>query len=387
MAQLFIVFYSRPVNNGPSASLQRDRLPGRVGGIDAARGFAGLIMIQGHAYDGWASPEAKTTVGYAVTRLFGTLPLPAFLLLAGAAVAWRVHVAVDRGENIDKVRRRVVARGLQIVVYGYVVNLVYALLDGYDSIETLLRADVLHVIGLSIAIVAALGIRGSQPRRRLALTAAILGVAVTLACPWLTSFSTSVEWGSAGMAVGPFLDVPGVTLMPFVPLSAWFAIGVGAGFFLAKARARSGDRSERGIPRRALLQVLGVGLGLSFAGAFATDLWVQHGADFSRSHPVIWMNVLDLGGRGLVVLGGGALAFDLLTPRLKAILLILGRGSLVAYVFHIPFCYGAFAQPLADRLSMLDATAFVILLMVVSTLAVIGRDLVRDRIAAHRTPA
>ena len=41
-------------------------------GIDLARGAAVVLMVQTHAFDGWASPAAKTGWGYALSRRFPT---------------------------------------------------------------------------------------------------------------------------------------------------------------------------------------------------------------------------------------------------------------------------------------------------------------------------
>ena len=73
----------------------------RIEGIDVARGVASLIMIQGHAYDGWVAPVHKESAAYLFTRLLGSLPLPAFLVLAGAAVVLRVDAARRKGERAE----------------------------------------------------------------------------------------------------------------------------------------------------------------------------------------------------------------------------------------------------------------------------------------------
>lgn len=77
----------------------------------------------------------------------------------------------------------------------------------------------------------------------------------------------------------------------------------------------------------------------------------------------------------------------LLTPRLpasiKGVLLRFGRGSLWAYVFHVPFCYGALGLPVRGRLDMLEATALVILLETASY----GVVVLRERWTERRTRA
>jgi uncharacterized membrane protein len=389
---------SRPRSGELAPDPSSPQIRGRVEGIDIARGFAGLIMIQGHAYDGWASAAAKETCFYAFTRFLGSLPLPAFLVLAGAAVAWRVQAAEQRGEQAAVVRRNVAIRGLQIVIYGYVMSLAYAVIDGYGSLATLLRADVLHVIGLSIAVAAWIGIRaprGATTVRAVPLgrTSLGLGIIVLLICPWLSAWTLTHVDGPPRYVVGLFSDVPEVTLMPFVPLFAWFAMGVLAAQAMLSARFGSragspvgssvGSRatlSARGAPRQTLTGLAVIGTLAAVAGSIATRyLGAAYDLELARTTPLVWLNAIDLGGRGVAVLAIGALVSDAFRGPARSVLLRLGRGSLVAYVFHIPFCYGLFARPFAGKLDMATASALVVALCVLSTLVVYGRDALHDR--------
>ncbi|MCA9607023.1 MAG: DUF1624 domain-containing protein [Myxococcales bacterium] len=347
----------------------------RVQGVDVARGVASLIMIQGHAYDGWVAPEDKASAAYLFTRLLGSLPLPAFLVLAGAAVVLRVDAARRRGEDLGDVRRAVAKRGAMVLLYGYLTNLAYAAMDGFDSVDTILRADVLHVIGLSIVAVAVLGIR--EDRRALPVAAVVLTIVPTLACPWLSPLGAAAP-GPLRWVAGLFVDVPSVTLMPFVPLVSWLALG--ALTSLAMLRAR-GDRPLRAGAPPSFFVAMGLGaLVIAVAAAAATPRMVEAlGGTLSRAHPAVWLNVVDLGARGLLVLAVAALVTPALPDRVRAGLVRLGQGSLVAYVFHIPFCYGRLGEPLRGRLDMPRATLAVVVLMVLSWLAVYARDRLRDR--------
>ena len=336
-------------------------------------------MIQGHAYDGWVSDEHKASAAYGLTRLLGSLPLPAFLVLAGAAVALRIERGLETGEPTASVRRSVITRGLEVVAWGYATNVAYALLDGFDSADTILRADVLHVIGLSIAIFAALAIRGtpaSRPRAILAWSAGLF-VVPTLSCPWLSPLGGSLN-GPWRVIVGLFVDVPSVTRMPFVPLVAWFALGV---FVTALIRRTAGARAAiAGGSDRVLLALGALALLVAVLAARGTEAWVeQSGAALSRAHPAVWLNVIDLGARGLLVLAVAAL----LSPRLPSLssrlLVRLGQGSLYAYIAHIPFCYGRLAAPIRGRLTMSQASAMLVALTLLSYAAVRLRDGLRPR--------
>ena len=341
----------------------------RVAGVDVARGVASLLMIQGHAYHAWVAPEHRDAA-YRFTRLLGTLPLPAFLVLAGAAMTWRLHAAVGRSESVHDVRRAMIRRGLSVVAVGYLVSGVYALMDG-GGLRVMLRSDVLHVIGLSIALAAFVGARGEAGLvPRFAGRALALGALLTLACPWLSPLGRSVEFSFAGPFLALFVDVPGLTQMPVVPLFAWLAVGAGAAAAMLKPE-RDAFARVAGAPRKTLWAIAAMASLGVVLGSFATSLLHERlGGTLDRSHPAIVANVLDLAGRGTLVLALSALASPHLTARLRDALVFLGRGSLVAYVVHIPFCYGRLGSSWAGQLRMGSASLGLVLLIAFSGAAV-----------------
>ena len=357
----------------------------RIASVDVARATASLLMLQGHAFHGWASDEARTTGAYAFTRLLGTFPLPAFLVLAGAAMVLRLRAAQRRAEDPATVRAALVRRGLRVLAYGYLLSLAYALLDGGLRWPTLLRVDVLHVIGLSIALAAALGVRpgpdGHIDPGAFARRVGALGILVTLVCPWLSSWTAEVE-GPARYLVGLVGDVPRVGLMPLVPLFGWLGLG-------AVVMDRLGDRLER--PPFALA-LLGVAVALILVGRLGTPALRGLGEPLGlpaagRASPAIVANVIVLGGHGLVVLAFGALVGPWLHGRAREWALRLGRGSLFVYAIHIPFCYGRLAGGLRHGLDMASATAAVSVLIAGSALALLARDTLRQRLRSGAASA
>lgn len=361
----------------------------RIEGVDVARGVASLIMIQGHAYDGWVAPEHKDSAAYLFTRLLGSLPLPAFLVLAGAAVVLRVHAAQRRGEPAKAVRAGLVRRALWVFAMGYLSSFAYALMDGHSGLGTLLRADVLHVIGLSIAALALLGVRGAGAPEPRAMMGAALGLAIvpTALCPWLSPLGASVD-GPARFVLALFVDVPSVTLMPFVPLVAWVGIGALAGLAMLRARTTERTPSRAGAPWRFLVGMALGALAVALAASRGTSLLVELlGGSLSRAHPAVWLNVIDLAARGMFVLAVAALASNHLPDHARAALVRLGQGSMVAYVFHIPFCYGRLGSLVRGELDMGTATVLVLALVMVSWLAVFARDLVKERLRTVRATA
>lgn len=359
--------------------------PPRVIGIDIARGIASILMVQGHAFDAWASESAKASPWFAVELLFlQTLALPAFLVLSGASLAFRVEAAVVRGQSASFVRRAVIRRALSIVGVGYALNAVSALLDGWDGPQTWLRADVLHVIGLSLAVLA-LALRGQKNSGdaidvsnwvRACWALAILPI---IACPWVSRLSHDVE-GPIGFVLGLFVDVSGITRMPLVPLVSWAAMGVVVGRAMIERNRLV--RSIAGAPSRTLFVMLLGAIAIAMIGTLAQNEIAQRlGGVFDRRHVAVMANAVQLAARGIGVVAFGALFALWIPERARKALVILGRGSLWAYVFHIPLCYGHVARwaGLQNALSLGECAIAASVLVLLSVGAAFGKHLSRSR--------
>ena len=353
-------------------------------GIDLARGLASAIMVQGHAYDGWVNAEGKTTASYLFTRLLGTLPLPSFLVLAGAAIALRCEAARTSGEDAKSVRYGLAKRGLTVMAAGYAVNVLSALVDGFEGPETFFRADVLQLIGLTIALFSMTAIRmrdGLLDKRTLTIGAVLLTTVPVALCTTVSALATHVPL-PLGYLLAPFIAVPNVSVMPAIPLASWAGVGVLVGLLLIHLNREA--REIAGASRRVFAIMLVVSLAIVLGFTRLTTLWVEaSGEPLSRMHPAVIANAIELAARGVIVLAIGGLLSPLLPQRARHILLRLGRGSLVAYVFHVPFCYGAFGRSLQGQLGMLEATFFVVLL----ELASFGAVWIRDAWKLRRTRA
>jgi uncharacterized membrane protein len=328
----------------------------RVLGVDAARGFAVVAMIQTHAYDGWVEPALRPGLPFQVTRFLGTLPLPLFLLLSGLSLRLRVEALAARGADVPAQRRAAIRSGLEIVLVGYALNVVYGLMDGGRGLDTWFRADVLHAIGLSLALLALAGVGRAWSLARVGWVAALLATAL---CPPLTRLAHEVS-GPARYVLAPFVEVPVVARMPVIPLLAFCGLGAALGGWLVE------------VPRlgRRMLLTLAVTLAAyaSFRGLAA------QGVVPSRTHPIVALNVVDLAGRAALVImaccwltrrvAEGAAA----PGRFVAALTLFGRHSLLIYAAHIPFCYGLPGRALRRALDMQLATAAVLLLIAASGL-------------------
>ncbi|MDH5674942.1 MAG: heparan-alpha-glucosaminide N-acetyltransferase domain-containing protein [Myxococcales bacterium] len=361
--------------------MQRDRA------VDWARGVAALAMIEGHATHGWASEAARQSAAYGVTRLVATSPLPAFMLLAGMALRLRVGAAEARGEGASALRRSIARRGMTVLLWGYASSVLYALLDGHQGLRTLLRADVLHVIGLSIASVAWLCVAGGAGVCAAAATrrALWLSLAVMVLSPLYYGLGVGPAEGSAlGYLLAPLIRVPGVTIFPLLPMLVWTTLGFAVGDVLARARQR-----------HSLERVYGSLAALALAVAICCQ-WLQRwllgdGGVLDYVHPAAIPNAVGYAARGLVLIGVGPLLVARLPAGVQDRVTRLGQASLVAYIVHIPFCYGLPSRPLKGSLGMLECVPWVLSLWLLSYAAIAvvervgqrGRELRQLRGPAH----
>jgi len=362
-----------------------EKAPRRELGIDVARGLAVLLMFQTHAYDAYVAAPFRASLGYRVTRELGAAPAPSFLLLAGVGLAFGELAMRRAGATSAMIRVRFVRRGLEVAATGYFVSLVYALIDRSFAPETLLRGDILHAIGLSLVVVAALLV--GRPGRA-GVVAVVVLVAVSLAIPILLgdtlqrALPPGAGWAGAVLRapLALLVDVPGYARFPLLPLVGFTAIGVLVG---------------RGLARLAAPMAAGPALGvlvMCIAAAALSSLATRACVSalplgpLTRAHPAVVLNLADGTMRACAVLALGALLTALLSASIVAPLVRLGRGSLLAYALHIPGCYGALARPLARQFDLPGASGVLVLLAVTTYLVVWLRDLARDRLRARRTP-
>lgn len=343
-------------------------------GIDVARGLAVVLMIQTHAYDGWVAPAHKASLGYKLSRVFASVPAPLFLLLAGVGLALGAAAMQRRGAmDPSAVRRALLGRALRVVGYGYALSAVYSLIERRFDPATLLRADILHAIGLSLSVCTVLLV-GVPPKRLAARVGLLVSGALALGvlAPRVLPVLPPVARPLAALLV----DVAPYTRFPLLPLCGFTAVG----YFV-------GTCALPGRPRRALLLALGLIASVPLWQLLTTETVRRLGGALSRQHPAVVWNFCEGTARALAALYGAAALTELASrssadperpPRGLGWLVRLGRGSLLAYALHVPLCYGRLAAPFAGKLEVATATPLVMGLIGLVWLCLWLRDRARQ---------
>ena len=366
--------------------------------VDTLRGLAVLFMIQLHTSHGWLRTDLRSGATWSAAQFFGGLAAPIFLFLAGASLGLQWGRAEAAARPLHPAKH--IARGLQLVVMGYVLRLQMWVIDGgayarpgsypaivgllcayaiahhaagkladaprraatrgllaaglwcaaliwvrvYEPIRLrgLLRVDVLQCIGASLVLLNLLAARSrNRPPRGAALLA--LAVLIGLATAWLRPIVPGVlPEALAGYIVqwSSNDSKPVLALFPILPWWGFACVGacVGLGW------SRASDQAQLD-----LFLVGGVALG-AFLALLTNESWTPVYL-FARKHASL-APLLRLAYKvGLVlVLVGVALALSHAKAAVMAPIQTLGRASLLVYWVHLEFAFGVAAKPIVRAL-------------------------------------
>jgi uncharacterized membrane protein len=394
--------------------------------VDQLRGLAVIFMIPLHTSHGWVDPSVRNGNIWHAIQFFGGLAAPIFLTLAGASLGMRWAIDGTRGRTpryLDDL-----SRALQIVVLGYALRLQMWVVDGAGFTQSasypaqllllgaytlaygalgvlpvqprrallgvtaaaglfalglaqvsataparlmgLLRVDVLQCIGGSLALVTALGAARGRAFAKPALYVA-LGAAVAITASWTRSWVPGPLPPALAGYLGQWKPATGQSIVGLFPLFPWLAYTlVGTTFGLMWARA-----DARGRTQTMVVSLAAIGALLALLSSES----LPHVFHSFAAQPWLTQPVRVLHRLGLVlVLAGAALALGHARSPIRAPLEVLGRTSLLVYWVHLEFAFGAFSEPFAKRLSLMDWAIGSALLVVSMTLLAYARVTVPD---------
>ena len=338
---------------------------GRRTYLDWLRGVAVLVMIEGHTLDSWTRPSDRPGALYSWAVMLAGIGAPLFLLLAGVSVSFAASTRAAKLGSDAAAARTVRRRGWQIFLYAFLFRLQSFVLDPGASASTLLKVDILNVMGLSIVGAAALW----QSARGVASRVLVLGGAtaavamltpILRATPLLDVLPDPVEWY--------FRPMPGRTNFTLLPWSGFVTAGAAVGLFLQRAREpRHERRVMAGLAAAGLLLVAG-----GYAASFLPALYAK--TNFWTSSPTFFFL-----RTGLLLLGvclAWAWAQRPWANRRRSPLVLLGVESLFVYWIHVEMVYGLLTIPLHRQLPL----PWVAVAYAAFTLAMVGAVVIKRRV-------
>lgn len=338
--------------------------------LDWVRGVAVLIMIEAHVLDSWTRAADRTRPLFGYAMIIGGFGAPLFLFLAGLAVVLSAESKVRKTGDFAASWRAVEKRGWQVFGLAFLFRLQSYILSGAYSLLSLLKVDILNVMGPAIAMTALTGRMTRNPLVRGVLFAAG-AAAITLltpivrAMPQLAWLADPIEW-----YVRPTPGRTNFTLFPW------------AGFVFAGAVVGVVLHAMRSIERARRLQAT-----LALAGALL--LWLAHEMSLRPSlhaRTDYWTTsssffVLRVGLLTLLLPIGYIWTNAPPGNKLSnwSPLQEFGRASLFVYWIHVEMVYGFFSRAIRRSLSLEGAlAAYVLFTLFLLALVRLKNRLVED---------
>ena len=330
---------------------------GRRGYLDWTRGLAVLVMIQAHVLDSWTRIDVRTTPAFAWSMIVAGFGAPLFLFLAGVSVAMSAGSKSRRTGDESAATIAVVKRGAWIFLLAFLFR-IQAWILGWGSPRTLLKVDILNIMGPSIVAAAAVwgAFRSRVPR---AVAFAAMAAALALVSPVVRS---TAALDAVPDAVEAYLrPLSGFASFCIFPWTGFVFGGACVGVLLDAARTA---RLESQLNK--WLAVTGLGLTASaYAASFLPTPYVP--SEFWGGSPAFF-----------------ALRVGLLTAAIPLAywwerlpvgpswspLRQLGRSSLFIYWIHVELVYGLISLPIHKTFTHAQSwaayVAFVMLMLVLS---------------------
>jgi len=308
----------------------------RRGYLDWLRGLAVLVMIQTHLFDSWTRLADRGSWQFAWAMIAGGMGAPLFLFLAGLSVAFSAGSKFRKTSDTPAASRAVMRRGAEVFGLAFLFRL-QAWILGWAPPRTLLKVDVLNIMGPSIVAAAALWGAVRSPRARYTAFAA-----ATLAIPLLTPVVRMTPWldGLPDPIEGYIRPIKGLSNFCFFPWSGFVFAGAIAGMQLEGVR-------ERGPEARVNARLFVGGVAVAAAAYAASYLPSPYArSEFWGSSPAFFLLRAGL----LTAAVGIAYAWRAGRSGWSPIEQ-LGRNSLFIYWIHVELVYGLISLKLHKTLS------------------------------------
>jgi uncharacterized membrane protein len=339
--------------------------------LDWVRGVAVLIMIEAHVIDAWTQASDRTRPLFAYAMILGGFGAPLFLFLAGLAVVLSAESKFRKTGEFSTAWWAVHKRGWQIFGLAFLFRLQSYILSGFYSLLSLLKVDILNVMGPAIAMTALAGLMTRSKVARGVLFALVACAIAFLApvvrvMPQLAWLPDPIEWY--------FRPTPVRTNFTLFPWAGFVFAGAAVG--VAVDALRPPERTRR-------LQVM-------LAAAGALMVWLAHEASFrpalgapsqywTTSASFFFLRL------GILILALPAAYLWVHAPLRHKIsswspLEEFGRASLFVYWIHVEMVYGFFSRSIRRALTLEAAVGSYVLF----TVFLLGLVWLKNRIVESR---
>ncbi len=306
---------------------------GRRGYLDWVRGLAVLVMIQAHVLDSWTRIDVRNTSAFAWSMIGAGFGAPLFLFLAGVSVGLSAASKSRRSGDESAAATAVVKRGAWIFLLAFLFR-IQAWILGWGVPRSLLKVDILNIMGPSIVVAAAMwgAFRG---RRQRSIAFAIAAAAVSLIAPIVRS--AAILDALPDPLEAYLRPISGFSSFCFFPWAGFVFAGACIGVLLDAARTPDVESQLN-----KWFAVTGIGLAAcAYAASFLPTPYAH--SEFWAASPAFFaIRVGVLTAVITVAYWWERLAFvPSWTPMEQ-----LGRTSLFIYWIHVEMVYGLISLPI-----------------------------------------
>src|SRR5580658_9744891 len=308
----------------------------RIVYLDWVRGFAALVMLQGHVFQSFLRTDLREGGPYLMSQFAGGMPPAVFLFLLGVTFAFLMDSQERKG--VAAVGR--LGASLKRAGYLFAAAFAFRLQLWLFSIDKspwtdLFRVDILNCMGLALLVLSVMSVFRTEERIRLC---AILGAAIAGAAPLISS----LDWSGAPAILRNYI-VPDHNFFGFFPWAAFVAFGMSAGSVLRILKPED--------VATAMQWFAWGGLALAFSAYAFSNLGISiySNADFWLNSPALIF--IKLGA--VLMLIAFAWVWNLQIGATDwSLVRQFGLTSLLVYWVHVELVYGRWFGFLKEQLSV-----------------------------------
>jgi uncharacterized membrane protein len=324
--------------------------------LDWIRGFAALIMLQGHVFHSFIRNDLRQGNLYVFSQFIGGLPPAVFLFLTGVTFAFLMHSQERKGVTPGRRLLGSLQRAGYLFLLAFAFRLqLWAFSWGQSPTSDIFRVDVLNCMGFALALMSVMSLFTTVDRVRLC---AILGLVIACASPLVSQ----IQWGDAPWLLKSYV-APDHLFFGFFPWAAYVAFGLSFGSLLRII-------DEEQLPNAMLWIGLG-GLIAAFGAHTFSNLGISlyTKSDFWLDSPLLVLIKL---GVILIAVPFAFLWHRQLSAQRWSWIRQFGVTSLLVYWVHIELVYGRWLGMWKESLSveqtLMAAVGVIALMLLLSVL-------------------
>ena len=334
--------------------------------LDWLRGVAVLIMIEAHTLDSWTRVADRESPWYGKAIILAGFGAPLFLFLAGVALMLAAGSRIRKGLTPEQAARAAFRRGAWVFLLAFLFRLQSFLLGGAQFPGSLLKVDILNVMGVSM-LMGSIGLVCARTLRARLLFFTGLTAAIAMLTPLIRE--SQLLNGLPDPLEAYLRPLPGLTNFTLFPwagfltagciVGAWLSADVGSGVLGRRSAQREGDSRASDSQLNLWLAAIGAAVALGgYLSSFLPPLY-PHASFWTSSPTFFFLRV------GILLMSVPA-AFALSRVWRGLPLQEFGRASLFVYWIHVELVYGVFSAPihrsLPFRLAVVAFAAFTLMM-------------------------